>query len=463
MSTQVTSLEVAGKHLQRSLTSGQLSMIAIGGAIGTGLFLGSAFAIRLAGPSVLISYIVAAGIALLLMGCLAEMTVVHPVSGSFGAFAGHYLGPLAGFLVRYCYWSSAVLGTGTEVTAVALYMRLWFPSVPGLVWIVLFAAALVAINVLQVGVYGSLEYAFSLIKILAIVGFLLLAGAILLFSPHASNMGLHLYTVNGGFFPLGMRGMWAAVLVAIFSYFGVEMIAVAAGEARDPRRAITRAFRSTAIRLILFYLLTLAVMLAIVPWNLAGTSTSPFVRVMQVSHIRYAAGILNLVVLIAALSAMNSQLYITSRMMFSLARAGYAPAFLGRLTRSGVPVPALFASSAGVAVAAVLYTLYSTAAFTLIFSIATFGALFAWLMVFITHLSFRRRHVFTKGDFKMFGAPWTTLLGAALLVAVMITSIFTPGFRSMLLYGIPFLALLTLLYWLRAPKTRPDAVLSIED
>ena len=463
MSTPVTSTEAAARHLQRSLTSGQLSMIAIGGAIGTGLFLGSAFAIRLAGPSVLLSYVIAAVIALLLMGCLAEMTIAHPISGSFGAFAGHYLGPLAGFLVRYCYWSGTVLGVGTEVTAVAVYMRLWFPSIPGLLWILLFACALVAMNALQVGVYGSLEYAFSLLKILAIVGFLLLAGGILLFSSRAAGMGLHLYTADGGFFPLGVRGMWAAVLVAIFSYFGVEMIAVAAGEARDPRRAITRAFRSTAIRLILFYLLTLAVMLAIVPWNLAGTSTSPFVRVMQVSHIRYAAGILNLVVLIAALSAMNSQLYITSRMMFSLARAGYAPPLLGRLTRAGVPVPALLASSAGIAVAAVLYTLYSTAAFTLIFSIATFGALFAWLMIFITHLAFRRRHVFAKGDFKMPGPPWTTLFGAVLLIGVMITSVFTPGFRSMLLYGIPFLALLTLLYWLRAPKNRPDAVLSIED
>jgi L-asparagine transporter-like permease len=241
------------------------------------------------------------------------------------------------------------------------------------------------------------------------------------------------------------------------------MIAVAAGEARDPRVAINRAFRATAIRLILFYLLTLALMLAIVPWHQAGTTTSPFVRVMQVSHIRYAAGILNLVVLIAALSAMNSQLYITSRMLFSLARAGYAPAALGRLSRAGVPVAALLVSSAGVAVAAVLYTLYAAAAFNLMISISTFGALFAWLMIFITHLAFRRRHVATPGDFRMFGAPWTTLLGAALLIAVLITSVFTPGFRSMLLYGIPFLALLTLLYWLRAPKNCPDAILSIED
>jgi AAT family amino acid transporter len=462
MSTQVMSPEAAGQHLQRSLTSGQLSMIAIGGAIGTGLFLGSAYAIRIAGPSVLLSYVIAAIIALLLMGCLAEMTIAHPVSGSFGAFAGHYLGPLAGFLVRYCYWSAVVLGVGTEVTAVAVYMRLWFPSIPGLVWIFIFAAALVAMNALQVSVYGTLEYAFSLTKILAIIGFLVLAGGILLFSPRAADVGLHLYTAHGGFFPFGLRGMWSAVIIAIFSYFSVEMIAVAAGEAREPRIAITRAFRSTAIRLVLFYLLTLALMLAIVPWHQAGTTTSPFVRVMQVSHIRYAAGILNLVVLIAALSAMNSQLYITSRMLFSLARAGYAPAALGRLSRAGVPVAALLVSSAGVAVAAVLYTFYAAAAFSVMISISTFGALFAWLMIFITHLAFRRRHVAASGDFRMFGAPWTTLLGAALLIAVLITSVFTPGFRSMLLYGIPFVALLTVLYRICAPHINPDANLSTE-
>ena len=172
---------------------------------------------------------------------------------------------------------------------------------------------------------------------------------------------------------------------------------------------------------------------------------------------------LNLVVLIAALSAMNSQLYITSRMLFSLARAGYAPAALGRLSRAGVPIAALFVSSAGIVVAAVMYTLYSTAAFTLIFSISIFGALFAWLMIFVTHLAFRRQHRATPGEFRMLGAPWTTLLGAALLVAVFITSIFTPGFHSMLFYGIPFLALLTVLYWLRAPKNRPDADLSTEE
>jgi len=159
---------------------------------------------------------------------------------------------------------------------------------------------------------------------------------------------------------------------------------------------------------------------------------------------------------------MNSQIYVASRMLFSLARAGYAPKALGRLSRDGVPVAALLVSSAGVVVAAVMYTLYSAASYNLMISISTFGGLFAWLMTFITHLAFRRRHVFAEGDFKMFGAPWTTLFGAVLLIGVMITSVFTPGFRSMLLCGIPSLALFTVLYWLLAPKDRPDADLSSE-
>jgi amino acid transporter, AAT family len=462
MAIQTTISEAsAGRHLQRSLSSGQLTMIAIGGAIGTGLFLGSGLAIGMAGPSVLLTYVICAGIALLLMGCLAEMTVAHPIAGSFGAYAGHYLGPMAGYLVRYCYWAGLVLGVGTEVTAMAMYMRLWFPAVPGIVWMMIFSLALIAMNALQVKVYGTLEYFFSFIKILAIVGFLLLGGWILFFGPRTPSMGVHLYTAHGGFFPFGVRGMWAAVVVAIFSYFGVEGVAVAAGEARDPRVAITRAFRQTAVRVVLFYLLTLAVMLAIMPWDQAGSSTSPFVRAMQISHIPYAAGIVNLVVLIAALSAMNSQLYITSRMMFSLARAGYAPPALGRLSRDGVPIAALLVSSGGVAVAAVIYRVYAGAAFGMMISVASFAELFVWLMIFVTHLAFRRRHAAAEGDFRMFGAPATTLAGALLLLAVMVTSAFTPGFRSMLLYGVSFLMLLILLYRVRAPKMRPDADLAI--
>ncbi len=438
------------KGLHRGLSSGQIAMIAIGGAIGTGLFLGSAFAIGFAGPSVLISYAIGALIALLLMGALAEMTVAHPTSGSFGAYAEHYLSPIAGFLVRYSYWSAVVFAVGTEVTAIAVYMRLWYPHVPGAVWILTFSAALIAVNAANVKVFGSVEYAFSLFKILAIAAFILLGSYVLITAPATSGIGLANYTAHGGFFPHGLSGTWTAVIVAIFSYFSIESVAVAAGEAADPERAITRAFRATILRLIFVYLLSLAVMLAIVPWNLAGstagTSSSPFVRVAAATHIPYAAGILNLVVLIAALSAMNSQIYITTRMMFSLSRAGFAPRRFGALNARGVPLPALLLSSIGIALAAVLYILFPATAFTLMMSVSMFGALFTWLMIFITHLRFRRAHAGTPLAFRMPGFPITTLVGIALLAAILLTTPFIPAFRMTLVYGLPFLALLTAIF-----------------
>jgi AAT family amino acid transporter len=194
--------------LQRRLSSARLTMIAIGGAIGTGLFLGSAFAIGLAGPAVLVSYGIGALIALLLMGCLAEMTVAHPTTGSFGAYAEYYLGPLAGFLVRYAYWTCIVLAVGTEVTAVALYMRFWFPGVAGAWWIVAFSALLLAINARSVEVFGALEYWFSTIKVAALLIFVTLAAYLLWCAPAGGPVGLRNYTAYGGFFP---HGFWGGV------------------------------------------------------------------------------------------------------------------------------------------------------------------------------------------------------------------------------------------------------------
>src|SRR5215468_1562534 len=212
------------RGLRRTLSARRLTMIALGGAIGTGLFLGSGFAISLAGPAVLLSFGVGALIALLLMGCLAEMTVAHPTSGSFGAYAEYYLGPLAGFLVRYAYWTSIVLAVGTEVTAIALFMRFWFPHLPGWLWIVGFSALLVLVNARSVNVFGAIEYWFSAIKVTAIVIFILL-GTYLVLRPPAAGIGN--YTAFGGFFPKGLWGVWVAVIMATFSYLSIEMIAVA--------------------------------------------------------------------------------------------------------------------------------------------------------------------------------------------------------------------------------------------
>jgi L-asparagine transporter-like permease len=437
--------------LERALGPRQLAMIAIGGAIGTGLFLGSGFAIGFAGPSVLVSYAIGAVVTLLLMGALAEMTVAHPTSGSFGAWAEFYLSPLAGYLVRFAYWAGNVFALGTEVTAVAVYMHFWFPGVPGWIWIVGFTCALVAVNALNVRVFGSVEYSFSAVKVSAIVGFLLLGAWVVFAAPRGGNIGFHNYVAFGGFFPNGFTGTWLAVLVALFSYFSIEMIAVAAGEARDPQRAIAHAFRATMLRLVLFYLLTLALVLAIVPWNAnaTGATQSPFVTVMQRIHIPGAPGVMNFVILVAALSAMNSQLYITTRMLFSLSRAGYAPQRLGVVTKRGVPLAALLVSTGGIALAALLNVLYHDRSFLLMLAISMFGPMFTWLMIFMTHLFFRRRYAAAKLTFRMWGFPYTSLAGAALMLAALATTLFTPAFRPTLIYGVPFLLVLSAVYALR--------------
>ena len=434
------------KGLRRGLSSAQLTMIAIGGAIGTGLFLGSSFAIRFAGPSVIVSYAIGALVALLLMGCLAEMTVAHPTSGSFGAWAEFYIGPLAGFLVRGAYWSCIVLAVGTEVTAIAVYMRYWFPTVPGWFWIVGFSSILIALNSLNVKVFGAVEYAFSTLKVTAIVVFILLGGWLV------AGTGLFNYTAHGGFFPQGAWGMWEAVVVSIFSYLSIEMIAVAAGEAEDPQRAITKAFRSTVARLIIFYILTLAIILAIVPWTDSGKGESPFVTVMARSHMPFAGGVVNFVIVVAALSAMNSQLYITTRMTFSLARAGYAPRRFGQLSVRGTPISALLLSSTGIALATLLNFFFPDTSFTLMVAISMFGAMFTWLMIFVTHLYFRRAHAGEHLAFRMWGYPYLSLLGAGLMTAILLTTAFTVEFRMTLVYGLPALGLFCVAWRIRRPS-----------
>jgi L-asparagine transporter-like permease len=447
------------KGLHRGLSTGQLSMIAIGGAIGTGLFLGSSFAIGFAGPAVLISYAIGALISLLLMGCLAEMTVAHPTSGSFGAWAELYVSPLAGFLVRCAYWAGVVFAVGTEVTAIAVYMRYWYPTVPGWIWVVAFSSALIAVNAVNVKFFGGVEYCFSTLKVVAIIVFIALGAWVVFSSQPASGAGFANYFSHGGFFPKGAWGMWVATLIALFSYFGIEMIAIAAGEARDPHRAIVRALRATVLRLVIFYLCTLALILAIVPWNQTASTTnqSPFVKVMAATHVPFAAGIINFVILIAALSAMNSLLYSATRMVFSLSRAGCAPRRFGRLTSRGVPLGALLLSTGGIAVATVVSSV-SQNAYIVMFSIALFGPLFAWMMIFVTHFYFRRRHAGQQLGFRMWGYPYTTILGASLMAAALATTLFTREFRMTLICGVPFLLVLAAAFIIRnrrAPAADP--------
>ena len=444
-----------GEQLSRQLSSGQLAMIAIGGAIGTGLFLGSSLAVRIAGPGVIVSYLIGAVIALLFMGALSEMAVAHPTAGSFGVYAELYLHPWAGFTVRYTYWAAQCIAIGGEATAIAIYCQWWFPGTAKWMWVLGFAAALLYINARSVGNFGSFEYWFAMIKVVAIVLFIGFGLALLIGAGPRPAIGFSNLTSNGGFLATGWRGVWLAMVFVIFSYMGTEVVAVAAGEAKDPATAVPRAMRTMVGRLILFYLGAIFILICIVPWNRiqpgSDVTASPFVKVFQLAGIPAAAHIVNFVVITAAASSMNCNLYLVSRMMFSLARGGYAPAVFGRVGRNGTPLPALLVSAAGLALALLIAVLYPDSAFIYLFGISLFGGLFAWLVIFVTHLFFRPKWEASGGPrlpMRLAGYPYTSLLGAAAIAAILATTWWVPGMRITLVAGVPWLGILSAAYFL---------------
>jgi len=448
--------------LARQLTERQLSMIAIGGAIGTGLFLGSALAVRTAGPGVILSYIFTSVIALLLMFCLSEMAVAHPTAGSFGVYADLYLSPWAGFVVRFTYWAAQSIAAGGEAVAAAIYTKWWFPNTPTWIWVVIYSALLIYVNARSVAAFGSFEYWFSTIKVTAIGVFIVLGAGILLGFRQQRPIGLANYTAHGGFLPHGWTGVWLALAFVIFAFIGTEIVAVTAGEAKDPERSVPRAMRTMLLRLVIFYVGAITVLVGTVPWNQIepgqSITVSPFVRVFELMRVPIAADIVNFVVLTAALSGMNCCLYLSTRMIFSLARGGYAPPSLGRVSERGTPIPALLFSAGGLGVAVALSFLFPSSAYVYMFGIALFGGLFVWLMIFITHLSFRKHWVAQCGrklPVRMPLFPVTTILGGALVLAIIISTWWVEGMRVTLESGIPWLMFLSAVYvvWARKRKT----------
>ncbi|MCP1490973.1 L-asparagine transporter-like permease [Peribacillus frigoritolerans] len=443
--------------LQRELSSNQITMIAMGCAIGTGLFLGSGLAISTAGPSVLISYAIGAFIVLLLMGCLAEMTVAYPTSGSFGTIAEKYISPFAGFVVRYSYWIANVLAIGVEVSAIAVYMKYWFPDIPGSIWIFLFAALLIYVNATSVNTFGNFEYVFSMIKISAIVIFILLGAYVVIGAEPSSGIGVENYANDEGFMPFGFWGLWVAIFISLFSFLGTELIAVTAGEAKDPDIAVPKALKATVFRLATFYVLTIGIMLMIVPWQAAGIDKSPFVKVMEILNVPGASGIMNFIILTAALSAMNSQLYASTRMIFSLSEQHQAPALFQKVSRKGVPLRALLISTLGIFLAAGVKVLLPDTSYAFMMGISMFGAILTWFMVFISHLYFRKRWEKSGGrklPVKMYGFPYLTILGAFLLFALTVSTWFTGPFKIVLQFGVPWLIFLCIVYLLMSKIRR---------
>ena len=452
----------AGLH--KRLSSRQVAMIGLGCTIGTGLFLGSAISVNLAGPAVILSFAAGAIIALTVMWALAEMAVEHPAAGSFGLYAEMYLHPWAGFAVRYTYWLCLVMIVGSEVAAAGIYCAFWFPNAPAWIWIAGFSIALVLINTLSIEDFGSVEFWFAMIKVVTIVAFLIL-GAMLLFGFGFPRIGLTNFTAHGGFSPQGWRGVGLGVVMAIFSYLGLEIVGVTAGEAADPKSAVPRALRRTLGYLALFYLGGLALVVGIVPWPEIGLRKSPFVLVFERVGIPAASHVMNFVVLSAALSSALCNLYFCARLMFSLSRGGYAPAFLGKLNKKGMPVPAVFVSSVGLllAFALVLSQTFKETTFVHMIGLAFFGGPFIWLMTLATHIAFRLR-VAKENRVIARIAPmgiWSSIFGIVALLAVLASTWWIPDFHVALLSGPPWLVFLTVCYFiwrkLRSPKAAAGA------
>jgi len=449
--------------LERRLTADQLTMIALGGAIGTGLFLGSALAIRMAGPGIILSYIFGALLAWLLTRALAEMAVAHPTAGSFGAYAELYVSPWAGFATRWSYWFAQAVVIGGDAVALSIYCGWWFPNVDSWVWITAAAVTLFALNARNVYQFGQVEYLLSMIKIVAIgsfvaFGVLLLSGII----PGTPAIGLANLTEHGGFLPMGLAGAWLAVSFVMFGFVGTEVVAVTAGEAENPAEAIPRALRNVIVRLALFYVAAVFVLVALVPWNSEPASAditgSPFVQVFERVGVPAAPHLINLVVVIAALSSMNCNLYTATRTLFSLSRGGYAPAFLGRVSKSGIPLPALLATGSGLLVAVILATVLPQGAYFYLFGVALFAALFVWLVCFISHLRFRRawaQRTDATPPLRLRGGSSLSLFGALAIVAIMLTTWWVPAMRVTLLVGLPWLAGVSLIYFVVFRKKTP--------
>jgi AAT family amino acid transporter len=443
--------EVQEEGLHHQLTAGQMTMVAVGGSIGTGLLLGSAAALEIAGPSVILSYIVAAFIAYTVAMALGELASVHPSAGSFGVYGELYLNQYLGFLCRAGYWASIAFSIGAELVASATYMTYWLPAVPGEVWVLLFSALLLVVNLRSVSSFGRFEFWFAMIKFATIVAFIL-AGAALLFSGHVAPQ----YTAQGGFLPKGPIAPLLAVFLAIYAFGGVEMLAVTTGESRSSKD-IPRAARLTFFMLAGLYLGAIIVLVGVMPWNHAGVSESPFVSVLRQAKIPAAAYFMNFVVLTAALSGANAKLYVASRLLFSMGRSGWAPSRLGKLNASGSPRLAVLISSYGIVTALIIENWAPKQAFLYIMGAAFLGLILSWVISLAAHVSFRRRLTAQQVAALPMRSPlgiWGSALGFVLVSIAVVHTVFSSRVNE--ISGLIFFAALTLAYLLlKGPRRVP--------
>jgi L-asparagine transporter-like permease len=435
------------ESLQRRLTPRHITFMALGMCIGAGLFLGSASTIRLAGPSVLFAYMFGGAMIFIIMRALGEMAAHEPIAGSFSAYAHKYLGPFAGYLTGWNYWI-LMMGVGiAESTAVGIYMKAWFPELPQWIWAFGSVAMIGGLNLMAVKVYGELEFWFALIKVLTVV-LMILGGAAIIWLGWGNGghpLGLSNLWTHGGWFPNGITGTVLALPVLVFSFGGIETIGMAAAEATHPERTIPRAVNSVIWRILIFYVGALFVIMAIYPWNELDANSSPFVSTFARLGIPQAAGLINFVVITAALSSFNSTTFSGSRMLHSLASKGQAPAAMGRLSAHGVPVRGVLVTLVFLLFGVLMNYLIPGRIFGMMMSILAFNTVWTWGMVLIAHWRFRRQQK-VELAFRLRWWPLSSVVCLAFLGFVLVMLGYSPDTRVALYLGVAWVLLLTVAY-----------------
>ncbi len=445
-------MQQPAKGLKRGLSARHIRFMALGSAIGTGLFYGSASAIQMAGPAVLLAYLIGGAAVFMVMRALGEMAVHNPVAGSFGQYASTYLGPMAGFILGWTYAFEMVIVGMADVTAFGIYMGFWFPEVSRWIWVLGVVSIVGGLNLCNVKVFGEMEFWLSLLKVAAIVAMILGGFGIMLFgissAPGQATDISNLWT-QGGFMPNGMGGLIASFAVVMFAFGGIEIIGVTAGEAKDPQHVLPRAINAVPLRILLFYVLTMLVLMSIFPWQQIGNQGSPFVQIFDKLGISSAATILNIVVITAAISAINSDIFGAGRMMFGLAQQGHAPKGFARLSRNGVPWMTVVVMSAALLLGVLLNYLIPENVFLLIASIATFATVWVWMMILVTQVAMRRSMSAEQVAQLKFPVPlWPYAPAAAIAFMLFIFGVlgYFPDTQAALIVGVVWIVLLVLAY-----------------
>ncbi|WP_372969476.1 amino acid permease [Microbacterium sp.] len=458
--------EAAGgaTSLSRGLTARHIRFMALGSAIGTGLFYGSAAAIEKAGPSVLLAYLIAGAAVFIVMRALGEMTVRHPISGSFGQFANRYLGARWGFITGWTYAFEMIIVALADVTAFGVYMGFWYPDVPRWIWVLAVIFFIAAINLLGVRVFGELEFWLALVKVSAVIAMIVGGIAIIVFgfqnqSPDASGIGALFDPATGGFFPHGAEGFVACFAIVVFAFGGIEIIGITAGEAQNPKKVIPQAINSVPARVLLFYVGALAVIMMVRPWNTIGAEGSPFVTIFDGLGIPAAPHVLNFVVISAALSAINSDVFGAGRMIYGLAQQHQAPAAFTRISKSGVPWMTVVVMMCALGVGVILNAVIPEDVFVIIASIATFATVWVWLMIVASHLSMKRtirREGLLPSEFPVPLWPVASWLTVGFLVFVVGLLCWFEDTRVAIVVGVIWLAVLTAAYQFAVGRSGKD-------